>query len=201
LQNSSSSAFTMAGSVILDGQAVEISGSGRATFGGLTTSSFEGKSAFAKTSLMEGTVTAAANGQTRTVPVSSSQTGYYDSNYLPLGRASAGEYTVVDGVATRPATAKVNDTGVLFNATNYTNSTKTTKTGSETVSWALQPESADTAIAVLLTESKDSSGTSLGASTSKHRITTTGVLTRLSEATTVVVPGSSATVTATITFQ
>lgn len=76
--------------------------------------------------------------------------------------------------------AKVNDAGVLYTATRYTSSSKSTPVGTETETYALQPDTASTALLVLTTVYKDTGGFVTSTSTEKVRITPAGAFARLS---------------------
>lgn len=163
--------FTISGSV----NGVEVSGSGSATMGALTSGTFEGKAALRKTTLVSGTVSGAG----LTVPYGVSSTTYLDTNYLPLG-VSGTEYAVVTATSI-PQTAKVNDTGVLYTATRYPSSAKSYSTGTSVVSFALAPETSSSALLKVVSVDKTPGGAVEGTTIQTFRITPEGALTALTE--------------------
>ena len=161
--------FTISGTI----SGYALSGGGTITDGPVTSGTFEGVTALQQTSTVAGTVIANGN----SIPLSSTSTSYIDSNYLPLG--GVGSEYVVYGAVNIPVTALVNDTGVAYTASRYTNSSKSTLVGTATVTYVLQPDTASTAIFVVTSVSKDTSGVITSTETSRTRITPTGGFTRL----------------------
>jgi hypothetical protein len=155
---------------------VAVSGSGSATFGGLAGSSFEGRGALAKTTVLTGSIL--ANGQA--FPYGGTTISYVDSNYQPLGTVSD-EYWVVVGTPTIPQTARVNDTGILYTYNRYGSSAKTPLRGTVTVSYALQPDTASTALLRIVLTERASDGAVLSTTIQSFRMTPAGALTRLTE--------------------
>lgn len=148
-----------------------VTGSGTVTQGGLTSASFESQAAQQKTTTVTGSMT--VNGVT--VPLASSSTAYVDSNYNPLG--SIGDnYAVVTNGSSIPTTAKVNDTGIL-----YSSSTKAVARGTETVTYALEPDTASTALLKIIVTERGTNNTLSSIATISFRMTTAGALTRISE--------------------
>jgi hypothetical protein len=172
LRDTRSAPFTVSGTV----QGINVTGSGSATQGALTSTTFENQTALQKVSVVTGTLS--ANGQT--LPLSSSSTTYVDSNYNPLG-SSGTDYEVISGSVTIPTTAKVNDTGVWYSSTLYATSAKTTRRGTASVSYVLEPDTTSTALLKIIRVEKDTSGTTSSSSIISFRMTPAGSLTRLSE--------------------
>ena len=155
---------------------VSYSGSGTATQGSLYSVTFEGHPALQKTSTATGTLT--ANGQSR--PLAVSATAYVDGNYNVLG-FYGNEYEVVSTSNPIPATAKVNDTGVWYTTTRYTSPGKTTRNGTATATFVLEPDTANTALLKIITVERDNSNVPTSTNTNTFRITPAGGLTRISE--------------------
>jgi len=153
-----------------------VTGSGTATQGALTSASFESQAAQQKTTTVTGSMT--VNGVT--VPLSSSGTAYVDSNYNPLGTIGD-KYVVVTNGTTIPTTAKVNDTGILYSTILYSSSTKAIKLGTETVAYALEPDTASTALLKIIVTERGTNNTQTSIATITFRMTTAGALTRISE--------------------
>ncbi len=164
--------FTASGTI--DG--INVSGNGTVTEGALTSTTFELQGALQKVTAVTGTLN--ANG--RTIPLSSSSTEFVDTNYNPLGSIGE-EYEVVSSSVTIPATARVNSTGVWYTATTYTTSAKLTPTGTSSVSFALEPDTASTALLKIISVDKNTLGSTTFTNTVTFRMTPSGTLTRISE--------------------
>ena len=172
LNESGTRTFTISGTV----NGIAVSGSGSATYGALAGGNFEGKAALAKTTVLTGSVT--ANGQT--IPYGGTTVSYVDSNYRPLG-VTSNEYWVVTGTPTIPQTARVNDAGTLYTANRYASSAKTSLLGTATVSYAVQPDTAATALLRLVLTQRTAGGSVTSTDVQTYRMTPAGALTRLSE--------------------
>lgn len=156
---------------------VSVSGNFTVTQGALSAGTFEGVAAERKTTLLTGTIT----GTGGSVPIAASATSFWDSSYLPLGSSGGTDYEVVIGAAIIPATARVSDTALIFTANRYADSTKVTRRGTKEVTYAMEPDTASTALLKLIGINKDTGGTTTSTSSSTYRITPSGGLTRLSE--------------------
>jgi len=164
--------FTVSGTL----SGVAVSGSGSETDGSLVAATFEGRSALSKTIVVTGSL----SGGGQTIPYGSSGVGYVDSNYMPLGQ-SGSEYAVVIGTPAIPQIAKVNDTGTLYTANRYPTSQKAYSIGTLTVSYALQPDTANTALLKVIATRKTTSGSTYSTDITTFRMTPSGVLTLVSE--------------------
>ena len=91
------------------------------------------------------------------------------------------EYIVVDGSATIPIAAKINDTGSVFTAKRYTTSAKTTLLGTRTVTYVVEADSGTTALVTLIDVDKNNAGTMTSTATSQYRITTANTFTKIKE--------------------
>jgi len=106
-------------------------------------------------------------------------TGFYDTNYNPLGHSIAGvEYgkflTVPNAL---PTSVKVGDTAVFGTETTYTDSTKQVITGQRILSYVIETDTASTAIANLITKGFNTSNQLLFTQQSRYRIAADGTLT------------------------
>ena len=164
--------FTISGTI----SGVAVTGSGTETDGSLVAATFEGKPALSKTVVVTGTLS--SSGQS--LPYGSTGVGYVDSNYMPLGQ-SGNEYAVVTGTPVIPQTAKINDTGTLYTATRYPTSQKSYSIGTLTVSYALQPDTAYTALLKVITTRKTTSGSTYSTDISTFKMTPAGALTPVYE--------------------
>ena len=141
------------------------------------------------------TVTMSVTANGRTAPITTTVISYVDSNSVPVGYVSDNEYEVVAGVATIPATAKVNDSGIVFTANRYASSSKTTLLGTTETSFVLQADTASTAVVQLTRVDKNTSGVTTSTSISYSRITPAGGLTTLSESAVISFGGNTGALT------
>ena len=174
--NSRSLPFTMTG--VFSG--VSVTGSGTFTQGGVSSATFENIAALKKTATISGTVTGTSNGKTETFPLSIILTSYLDTNYNPLGSDSP-SYTVASSNINFPQTVKINDSGTLFSSTNYSSNSKLNVVGISIISFAVEPDTATTALLKLIQIDKNTSGSIVSSSSVSYRLTPSGGLTRLSE--------------------
>ncbi|MBI4937252.1 MAG: hypothetical protein HY846_03380 [Nitrosomonadales bacterium] len=138
---------------------------------------FEGASALGAAASYTFTITtpscgAAASGAT-------TGTRYYDTSYAYLGSSFPGQYTVPTSPITIPASVKVADTGTLGTASIYTDSTKAVLLGQYVFSYAVELDTASTAIINLITKLYSSS-VLIATEQERSRIASDGTLTPIS---------------------
>lgn len=170
-QSADSRPFTLTGKVsntLYTGEGVIASGS-------LFDSTFEGVVALGKTSTM--TLTLSIEG--KTYPSSVASTLYLDSNYNPIGIIENG-YSVVTRSTPLPETAKVGATGPWLTIDTYANFSKATRLEIDSVTYALEPETASTAIFKMIRVSKKVGSATTQTTTHIYRITPLGDLIELS---------------------
>jgi hypothetical protein len=172
INGSGSWPFSISGTV----SGVNVAGSGTETAGSVSSTSFEGQAAQAKTSTATGSFT--VNGQN--FPLAATSTAYVSSNYDPLG-FNGTKYEVVSSSVPIPATARVNDTGTWYSSVRYTSSSKTTRAGTATATFVLEPDTSSTALLKIIRIEKDTANTVTSTSTITFRMTPAGALTRISE--------------------
>lgn len=165
--------FTVGGTI----SGYALTGSGTATNGAMTASTFEGAPALQRTSTVTGKAT--ANGAD--IPLATSGVSWTDSNYNLLGMSGGNEYTVLNSSPTIPTVARVNDTGAIYTAKRYTNSTKTILIGSIAVTYVVEADTASTALVTLISDYKNTSGTTTKTATAQMRVTTSNSFTRVKE--------------------
>ena len=168
-KKSSTTKFTISGTT---GAGVSVTGSGTGTTGTPSSATFEGKPALKSTSVLVGSW----SGNGKTIPLNSSSDSFMDSNYLPLG-SSGSEYEVITGTPTLPTAARVNDTGSIYTANRYTNSSKTTLLGTKTIAYVIEADTASTALVTLINTEKDTTGKTTSVFSEQFRITTANILT------------------------
>ena len=174
--NSSSRTFRMSGT----SNGTTVTGNGTATRGTPVSSTFEGAFALRQTSTVTGTIVVGAN----SVPLSTVINSFTDTNYNPLGASDDGEYSVVTGTAVIPTTAVINDTGIVYTANTFTTSSKAVRTGTNTVSFVLQPDTSTTGLLKVISVRKNVAGTTTLTSTLTLRIDASGAITFLTESAT-----------------
>lgn len=138
-----------------------------------TNAVFEGSAALSRSSVASLTVsncTPASNVGTTT--------GYYDSNYAPLGYATVGgDYGVWSATPTLPTAAKVGDVAVLGTINKYTNSTKSTSAGKQENSYVIEADTSTTAIANVISKTYNASNTLTLTEQDRYRVAADGSLT------------------------
>jgi hypothetical protein len=159
---------------------VDITGTGTLTLGNLTAAVFEGTTGFKKTTSVIGNLIGTKDGQSINLPLASSEISYFDSNYVPIGNVSD-SYSVVSGGANVPASVKVNDSGLFYTQTTYSSSSKLLRTGTTTTNYVVQPDTQNTAMLVLISVTKDTTGVTVSNTTITYRLTAVGTLTPISE--------------------
>lgn len=109
-----------------------------------------------------------------------SYTRYYDSNYLPLGTlGSDGVYGVYNAPPLFPASIAVGDSGVIGSEIYYLDSSRAIVTGTLIYTYAVEADSASTAIVNLISKAYTVGGTLVQTEQTRYRISTTGTLTPL----------------------
>ncbi len=110
--------------------------------------------------------------------VAQTSTSYVDSNYVPLGDNSAGAgYGVFLAPLSIPASVSVGDTATVGTENWYTNSTKTTASGVDVMSYVVQSDTPSTAIIDLISKSYNAAGALTSTEQDYYRIDSTGALT------------------------
>lgn len=111
----------------------------------------------------------------------STSTGYYDTNYVPLGSSTIGSnYGVYLTPPTVPSSVMVGATGVIGTQTLYTNSTKAVAAGRRDISYVVEADTASTAIVNLIAKSYNASNILTFTEQDRYRIAATGPLTIIS---------------------
>ena len=154
---------------------------------------FEGVQGIAKSSSLTATLQLAG----QNMPFADTNVTYFDSNYKALGSTSATSYCVVTSSNPMPTTAKIGDNGVWYVSTCYTDSTKKTKVGTGTASYALEPDTQTTAILKLIVKAVDNGGNTVVTGSSSLRITVNGDVSRFAETATLTAAGITLNYTAT----
>jgi hypothetical protein len=91
------------------------------------------------------------------------------------------EYAVFESAPTAiPTTARVGDTAQVSALAVYSDSTKTTRTGRRVMSYAIEPDTATTALLNLITKSYNAAGELITTHQTRYRIAANGSLTLVS---------------------
>jgi len=143
-----------------------------------------GATTFEGAAALSATQTATVNFTNCTPSVSTAAgTNFFDSNYALLGSTVTGveyaKFTSGSTPAALPTGAKVGDTGALSSLTTYTDATKTTVTGSRTVSYAIEADTATTAVLNVIVKTFDTSNALQVTQQSRYRVAADGSLTVL----------------------
>lgn len=115
-----------------------------------------------------------------------SGTTYFDGGYVPIGLAiSGGEYSRFEAPPAAapgalPASVKVGDSGTLSSSIIYADNTKATVSGRRVVGYAIEDDTATTAVANVITRTYGSAGELLVTQQSRYRMAANGALTLLS---------------------
>lgn len=171
VSGSRSLSFTVSGSV----NGTNVAGSGTGTQSSLVSTTFEG------TPALRGSTTQSMTLNPGNVTIASTSYGYVDSNYNYLGSSSDEEYAVVTSREAIPASAKVNANGIWHTENRYRDISKSVFLGTETTSFSLEPDTAETALLKIIQVQKNAGGTVTGNFSATYRLTKAGALTRLSE--------------------
>ena len=172
-----STPFQVNFSASLTKNGVTANGSGSVTQGATQTGTFEGAAAQKVVTTARGSITENGN----TVPLDNSSTDYFDSNYNYLGTDGTSEYSVVDGIASFPTNIKVGNTGELYTVKKYSNSTKSTLTGTEKVSYLIEADTASTALVSIISVEKDNNSSVTSQDTTQYTICADNKLTPTKE--------------------
>lgn len=140
-----------------------------------TSTTFENQIAFSGSSVISTTL----NGCTLASSIRT-ETRYFDSNYVPLGYSVVGNYGVWASPAVLPTTAKVGDVAIVGTINEFSNSSKTTSTGRQEISYVIEADTATTAIANVISKSYNSTDTLTSTEQDRYRVAADGTLTLIS---------------------
>jgi hypothetical protein len=176
--------LSVTGTQVYQGSSYGVTGTVTLAQSASTPSTFEQQPALLNTQSMSGSVTVLSI----TVPITSTAQLYSATNYAPLGQVSSGSYYVMQGTPTMPSTGKVGDAAVIGTYDVYTDSNKSTPIGTAKLSYAVEADTANTAIVALIED--DYTSNTLNASTqTRWKIDASGNVTFVSVRLTGTVPG------------
>jgi len=142
-----------------------------------SSTTFEGSPAISGNSVVNMTLSTSGC----TPSTTSTETRYYDSNYKPLGYSVlGGSYGVWVTPPTFSNSARVGDVVVVGTVNKYTDNTKSTSAGKQENSYVIEPDTATTAIANLITKNYNASNILTSTEQDKYRVAADGSLTLIS---------------------
>ena len=170
--------------LIANGASWNLSISGTCTGSGTISTSAPGAATFEGASALSTTETLSTS-FTNCTPASHAITAlnYYDSNYNPLGFSTVGmDYAVFQTPlpSPLPTSVSVGNTGVFGTLTVYTDSTKTTSTGTRIISWAIESGTTTTAVVNVIGKGYNTSSQLLFTQQTRYSIDASGTLTLIS---------------------
>lgn len=142
------------------------------TLGAATSTTFNGTAALQTTETVTGTLT--IEGQS--APLNSFSTSYLNLSYQPLAYSTTGSFCEATNPIVYPETASVGQSGNLGVFTCYTDSTKTTVTGSETGTYiAAAGSTYNTLDMTIITNMYDPLNNFMGTGSVTYTITSGGI--------------------------
>lgn len=174
--NGHSSAMTANGTPATEATNGLCSGTLNQTIGPANVATFQGAPALAAVSIDSISFSNCTPAST-----TSTSTGYFDSNYLPLGFDQPGvEYGVYLVPPNIPTSVMVGNVGTVGTITLYTDSTKAVGSGQAIISFIVEPDTASTAIVKFIARDFDEFSQLIFTEQDRYRITSTGALTLIS---------------------
>lgn len=151
-------------------------GSATETRSAVVPATFEGIAGVSDTTTLTGSFS-------NCTPASFASTGtsYYDTNYKPIGSINPGtDYAVYTSATDLPTSVRVGDTAQFGSVDVYSSSTKQVKTGTRTLSYAVEADTGNTAIINLIAKGYNVANQLLYTQQTRYRINTSGQLTAVS---------------------
>ena len=172
VNNSTSTYFTVSGSLTMGNNTDALSGSG--TYRETTTSStFNGSSALRKTQTTNGTLIVDGVSE----PIDGVAYYYFNSNNQPLGSSSSTSYCVTSEIKSIPMYVAAGQSGDWYTTDCYTNSSRAVKVGTAVTQYSVVYVSEKTADLVMNQTFTDSSGRLTAPGRYVYRINDTGGIT------------------------
>ena len=178
--------FKLTGNLVERGLTESISGDGTEDVGVATAATLGSMPTQKITTVVRGSAVVA----NRNVSLDSIKEMHLDSNNNPIALIS-NEYNDENGylyllttsITPIPQTARINDSGNLYAANRYRTNTSTGSTlvGTYVASYAIQEDTATTALFVLTGTLKDTAGKTLMTETERYRITQSGLIAKISK--------------------
>lgn len=170
--------FTATGSVRGTVDGAPATGNASVSWAAASSATFEGRH------VVQSTVTESmyAGGPGGNASVNTVTNQYFNDNMHPVGSVDAdgSAYTVVDVFNGWPSAAKTGDSGVLGQATVYSDPSKSTVTGRQELRYAVEANDAESAMLVLTTIESDSRQRVVLTQHERYAVTSTGGITLVS---------------------
>lgn len=165
---------SVSGSASLSGVTYPISGSVTLTLAPIGAQTvFNGQSALLSSSSYSGSVT--VDGQT--LALNETQQAYLSTSFAPLGYVTSTAYCVAPVPGVVPATVVLGDSGTVVTYDCYSDATLSTPTGSESLSYTVDPGVSSSTVTVALhTSMTDASGQQIAVEEDDYLLDTAGVL-------------------------
>ncbi len=178
--------FKLTGNLVERGLTESISGDGTEDVGVATAATLGSMPTQKITTVVRGSAVVA----NRNVSLDSIKEMHLDSNNNPVALISNEYndengylYLLITSITPIPQTARINDSGNLYAANRYRTNTSTGSTlvGTYVASYAIQEDTATTALFVLTGTLKDTAGKTLMTETERYRITQSGLIAKISK--------------------
>ena len=141
-----------------------------------TATTFENQNAFSGSSVMSASLIGCTPASSVTT-----ETRYFDSNYAPLGYSVVGDdYGVWANAAILPISAKVGDVAVVGTINTFSDSSRSTPTGRQEISYVIEADTATSAIANLISKQYNASNVLTATEQDRYRVAADGALTLIS---------------------
>lgn len=151
---------------------IPLSGLLTATIGKSTSTSFNSLTALQSVTTITGSLL--VNGQT--IPFNGTSTGFFTTQYAPIGYTGVGSYCVAPTAGSYPETATAGQTGTIASYDCYSDSSKRTRTGTTTQSYVTAAGvSVDKLTVKLLTNNYDIGNKLTASGTTTYSITAAGI--------------------------
>lgn len=181
--------LTISESVTEPGRTLKFNGSGTYTIVS-TTTSFEGATAIQKTATSGGSGT--IDGRSSVIGFGDTTSSFYGPDFKLVGYIDAGSYCVAASQADLPSSVSVGQTGPLYNLNCYTNSSKATKIGSASASYALESAPSENSAFFKVTLQTTGTQGQTRKTVTTYRVTSSAPIVLVSEVSAFVGNGSSA---------
>lgn len=159
-----------------ESQGITVTGSGSVTLGQLMAGTFEGSPAQVKGSDASFTLNAIGAEST----INSSSQAYYDGNNRFLG-SDGEDYEVVNAYYDLPTQVSSGDSGLIYESTLYTDSSKTTVEGINTVTYTTALDSDNTLALNVISVVRNPAGQTIRTITRRWRVFADNSVARLGE--------------------
>ena len=178
--------FKLTGNLVERGLTESISGDGTEDVGVATAATLGSLPTQKITTVIRGSAVVA----NRNVSLDSIKEMHLDSNNNPVALISNEYndengylYLLITSITPIPQTARINDSGNLYAANRYRTNTSTGSTlvGTYVASYAIQEDTATTALFVLTGTLKDTAGKTLMTETERYRMTQSGTVAKISK--------------------